>query len=77
MLFREIIAVYCENHMEHTNALCINARGTYNYRWDLKGHYRYIVCYRCLHETNYLHSHTSDYGTRERVHLRLHINWHV
>jgi hypothetical protein len=22
MLFREIIAVYCENHTEHTNALC-------------------------------------------------------
>jgi hypothetical protein len=22
MLFREIITVYCENHMEHTNTLC-------------------------------------------------------
>jgi hypothetical protein len=22
MLFRETIAVYCENHMKHTNALC-------------------------------------------------------
>jgi hypothetical protein len=22
MLFREIIAVYCENHMEHTNTFC-------------------------------------------------------
>jgi hypothetical protein len=22
MLFREIFAVYCENHMEHTYALC-------------------------------------------------------
>jgi hypothetical protein len=22
MLFREIIVVYCENHMEHTNTLC-------------------------------------------------------
>jgi hypothetical protein len=22
ILFREIIAVYCENHMEHMNALC-------------------------------------------------------
>jgi hypothetical protein len=22
MLFREIIAVYCENHMEHINTLC-------------------------------------------------------
>jgi hypothetical protein len=22
MLFRETVAVYCENHTEHTNALC-------------------------------------------------------
>jgi hypothetical protein len=22
MLFREIIAVYCENHTEHTNTMC-------------------------------------------------------
>jgi hypothetical protein len=22
MLFREIVAVYCENHTEHTNTLC-------------------------------------------------------
>jgi hypothetical protein len=22
MLFREMIAVYCENHTEHTNTLC-------------------------------------------------------
>lgn len=22
MLFREIIIVYCEDHMEHTNTLC-------------------------------------------------------
>jgi hypothetical protein len=22
MLFREIVAVYCENRMEHTNTLC-------------------------------------------------------
>jgi hypothetical protein len=22
MLFRETVAVYCENHMEHTNTLC-------------------------------------------------------
>jgi hypothetical protein len=22
MLFREAVAVYCENHMEHTNTLC-------------------------------------------------------
>jgi hypothetical protein len=22
MLFGEAVAVYCENHMEHTNALC-------------------------------------------------------
>jgi hypothetical protein len=23
MLFREIIAVYCENHTEHTDTLCV------------------------------------------------------
>jgi len=23
MLFREIIAVYCMNHLEHTNTLCV------------------------------------------------------
>jgi hypothetical protein len=29
MLFREIIAVYCENHTEHTNTLCgQNVRST-------------------------------------------------
>jgi hypothetical protein len=37
MLFRETVAVYCENHMEHTNTLCgqnagflcVMAGGTY------------------------------------------------
>jgi hypothetical protein len=34
MLFREAVAVYCENHMEHTNTgqnadiLCVKAVGT-------------------------------------------------
>jgi hypothetical protein len=23
MLFRETVAVYCENHTEHTNTLCL------------------------------------------------------
>jgi hypothetical protein len=40
MLFREIIAVYCENHMEHINTHCgqnaeftnVKAGGTYGYR---------------------------------------------
>jgi len=40
MLFKEIIIVYCENHMEHTNTLCsqsvevlyVDAYGTY---WNL------------------------------------------
>jgi hypothetical protein len=44
MLFREIIAVYCENHMEHTNILCVQnaeflyntAGGTYSYDCALK-----------------------------------------
>jgi hypothetical protein len=39
MLFRETVAVYCENHMEHTNTLCgqnvefinVAAGGTYIY----------------------------------------------
>jgi hypothetical protein len=37
MLFRETVAVYCENHTEHTNTLCgqkaelyVKASGTYN-----------------------------------------------
>jgi hypothetical protein len=47
MLFREIIAVYCENHTEHTNTLCeqnaeflyVIAGGTYNtesFKWLIK-----------------------------------------
>jgi hypothetical protein len=44
MLFSEIIAVYCENHMEHMNTLCVrNAEfsdvktgGTYNAHCVLK-----------------------------------------
>jgi hypothetical protein len=38
MLFRETVAVYCENHMEHTDTLCgqnaefecVKAGGTYS-----------------------------------------------
>jgi hypothetical protein len=45
MLFRETVAVYCENHMEHINTLCgqnaefkyVKADGTYSDHWDLKG----------------------------------------
>jgi hypothetical protein len=45
MTFRETVAVYCENHMEHINALCgqnaelldIKAGGTYNYHCAFKG----------------------------------------
>jgi hypothetical protein len=44
MLFRETIAVYCENHTEHTDTLCgqnaeflpVNAGGTYNDHWAVK-----------------------------------------
>jgi hypothetical protein len=44
MLFRETVAVYCENHMEHTNTLCgqnaefwdVKAGGTYSDHWALK-----------------------------------------
>jgi hypothetical protein len=45
MLFGETVAVYCENHTEHTDTLCmqneellnVKAGGTYNYHCDLKG----------------------------------------
>jgi hypothetical protein len=45
MLFREIIAVYCENYKEHINTLCeetvkflsVEAGGTYSNRYALKG----------------------------------------
>jgi hypothetical protein len=33
MLFRETVAVYCENHTEHTNTLCVgqNAEAAHEY----------------------------------------------
>jgi hypothetical protein len=45
MLFRETVAVYCENHTEHTNTLCVQnsgfwyvkAGGTYSNHLALKG----------------------------------------
>jgi hypothetical protein len=45
MLFREIIAVYCENHTEHINTLCgqnaefkcVKECGTYSNHWIFKG----------------------------------------
>jgi hypothetical protein len=47
MLFRETVAVYCENHMERMNALCgqnaecwyVNTCGKYNNHWALEGWY--------------------------------------
>jgi hypothetical protein len=44
MLFRETVAVYCENHTEHTNTVCeqnaefyhIDANGTHGCRFILK-----------------------------------------
>jgi hypothetical protein len=44
-LFREAIAVYCENHTKHTNAICgqnaefycVKAHGTYSDHRALKG----------------------------------------
>jgi hypothetical protein len=43
MLFRETVAVYCENQTEHTNTLCgqnaefwyVKAGGTYSNHWAL------------------------------------------
>jgi hypothetical protein len=45
MLFRETVAVYCENHTVHTNTLCgqnaeflnVEAGGTFCCRYGLKG----------------------------------------
>jgi hypothetical protein len=45
MLFGETVAVYCENHTEHTDTLCgqnagfwcVKAGGTYTDHWALKG----------------------------------------
>jgi hypothetical protein len=44
MLFGETVAVYCENHTEHTDTLCgqnavllyVKAGGIYSDRWALK-----------------------------------------
>jgi hypothetical protein len=45
MLFGETVAVYCENHTEHTNTpcgenaqfWCVKAGGTHSNHWALKG----------------------------------------
>jgi hypothetical protein len=45
MLFRETVAVYCENHTEHTNTLCrqneefyyVKASGAYSNHQALYG----------------------------------------
>jgi hypothetical protein len=45
MLFGETVAVYYENHTEHTDTLCgqnvefwyVKAGGTYSNHWALKG----------------------------------------
>jgi hypothetical protein len=45
MFFREIIAVYCENHMKHSNRTCgkneaflnVQKDGIYSYHCDLEG----------------------------------------
>jgi hypothetical protein len=45
MLLGETVAVYCENHTEHTNTLCgpnaeilnIKEGGTYSDHWAFKG----------------------------------------
>jgi len=45
MLYREIIIVYSQIHIKHTNALCeqkvellrVKAGGTYSNRWSWKG----------------------------------------
>jgi hypothetical protein len=50
MLFGETVAVYCENHTEHTDTLCgqnaefwyVVAGGTYSNHWTLKGYIQNI-----------------------------------
>jgi hypothetical protein len=45
MLFGETVAVYCENHTEHTDTLCVlnaelcyvNVSDAYSNHWALKG----------------------------------------
>jgi hypothetical protein len=45
LLFRETVAVYCENHTEHINTLCgqnaefcyVKADGKYGDHWALEG----------------------------------------
>jgi hypothetical protein len=45
MLFKETVAVYCENRTEHTNTLCgqnaefkyVKPGGIYSNHWALKG----------------------------------------
>jgi hypothetical protein len=49
MLFRETVAVYCENHSEHTNTLCgqneefeyVKEDGMYSNHWDSKRSHSY------------------------------------
>jgi hypothetical protein len=53
MLFGETVAVYCENHTEHTDTLCgqnvkfpcVKIGGTYSNHWALKGFQ--LVFLRC------------------------------
>jgi hypothetical protein len=41
ILFKEIVAVYIENHTKHINTKCnllfVKAGGTYSYHWAIKG----------------------------------------
>jgi hypothetical protein len=54
MLFGETVAVYCENHMEHTNTLCgqnvefwyVKAGGTYSNHWALMGQFPTLLVSR-------------------------------
>jgi hypothetical protein len=57
MLFRETVAVYCENHTKHTNTLCkqnaefqyVEAGGTYSNHRTLKAllHYIFPAIWKC------------------------------
>jgi hypothetical protein len=56
-LFRETVAVYRKNHMEHTNTLCgqnaefwyAKAGGTYSNHWALEGLFPQQPSHFCSH----------------------------
>jgi hypothetical protein len=77
MLFRETVAVYCENHTEHTNTLCgqnaefwyVKAGGTYSNRWALKAEtsHFFIRAYIGSHTSHRLITQTISFFKRSII----------